>query len=769
MHRTRLFFALQCILWGIPLPANAANTEMALNSVWLNGVDRVIESLVLQQDGQRYMECEVLQQLGLQQDRLQKHSAQTQFCSVTTNEIQSEQDFALQAIKLTVPASYFIDAQLSQPHAIPSKAELGGFLNYDVLYARYDNYNELNGLAELGIFKDYWIFKNGMMYRKEAEQDQDKLLRLNTSFEIEFPSRYQRLTLGDNTSVYNPLLDTFRFGGVSFGSNFSSYPDFIYWNVPTLRGSAVLPSTVDLYINGINLYQQQVTPGHYTLNTGANIQQSGEAQVVVEDVLGNRTVQSFPVYVTTQLLKPGLNEYNFSAGKLRYDYDYVSDDYREFFGNLYFRRGITDSTTLGTNLSYSKDVQNVGLLWTQSLSKYALLDTHAASSHSDWGDGYTFGASLSRNGSRLALGASHKYYSPEYRGLGYSDMTQTVEYDNLAYVSIFNIPFINTLNVNYLERRYHPNANNSFADSQMLTVGFSRMFGRQTSLSFSYYKDLKVQDSDGAYLTLNYQFDQRRSAQLSHNFDEQTQLRYAQSSLTQNGVDYTLAVRHQQAEGDVGVNAYTALKMPMGNLYLSHDESESFSYSQANYQGAVVWLDRKWAMTKYVDNAFALVNVGDIPNVEVQRALTPVGKTNQHGYAFVHDIVPYVNYDVSFDQDQLDMYDSFEYSSQKVIGMNQRGYKVNFPVQRTGLIILRLLTPDQQTFVQGSEVYLSDDATEFVPVGSDGKVHLYGVKAGSYMLKVKTKGGKVCHSSLEVPQLKAGTVPQTRQLDLICQ
>ncbi len=40
------------------------------------------------------------------------------------------------------------------------------------------------------------------------------------------------------------------------------------------------------------------------LNTGANIQQSGEAQVVVEDVLGNRTVQSFPVYVTTQLLKP---------------------------------------------------------------------------------------------------------------------------------------------------------------------------------------------------------------------------------------------------------------------------------------------------------------------------------------------------------------------------------------------------------------------------------------------------------------------------------
>ena len=154
-----------------------------------------------------------------------------------------------------------------------------------------------------------------------------------------------------------------------------SYPDFIYWNVPTLKGSATLPSTVDLYINGVNIYQNNITPGHYNINTGASIQQAGEAQVVVEDVIGNRTVQSFSVYVNSQLLRPGLNEYNFSLGKLRYDYNYEPNDYRDFFGNVYFRRGITDSTTLGTNLTYSDDVQNIGLLWTQAIGKYALLAT----------------------------------------------------------------------------------------------------------------------------------------------------------------------------------------------------------------------------------------------------------------------------------------------------------------------------------------------------------------------------------------------------------
>ncbi len=75
--------------------------------------------------------------------------------------------------------------------------------------------------------------------------------------------------------------------------------------------------------------------------------------------IGNRTVNLFQ-FMSPRNYSNQAERINFSAGKLRYDYDYVSDDYREFFGNLYFRRGITDSTTLGTNLSYSKDVRMLG-------------------------------------------------------------------------------------------------------------------------------------------------------------------------------------------------------------------------------------------------------------------------------------------------------------------------------------------------------------------------------------------------------------------------
>ncbi len=66
--------------------------------------------------------------------------------------------------------------------------------------------------------------------------------------------------------------------------------------------------------------------------------------------------------------------------------------------------------------------------------------------------------------------------------------------------------------------------------------------------------------------------------------------------------------------------------------------------SQLNYRGAVVWLGNKISFTKMVDNAFTLVKVGDYQDIDILRSLTYVDKTNKKGYAFIHDVIPYVKY-----------------------------------------------------------------------------------------------------------------------------
>ena len=146
-----------------------------------------------------------------------------------------------------------------------------------------------------------WILKNSLIHRNSSEED--GVVRLSSSLDIDFPEKMTRLTLGDTTTASNPLINSLRFAGLSWGTNYTERPDFIYWNLPVLQGSARIPSTVDLYINGTKIYSERVSPGDYALQTGAQIQQAGNAQIVVEDVLGNRSVQNFPIMVTNRLLR----------------------------------------------------------------------------------------------------------------------------------------------------------------------------------------------------------------------------------------------------------------------------------------------------------------------------------------------------------------------------------------------------------------------------------------------------------------------------------
>ncbi|WP_089605662.1 fimbria/pilus outer membrane usher protein [Acinetobacter piscicola] len=763
--RTLLF--IQCVLCGVV--TTQANTDIPQNvtisNIWLNGIDRNTETLLLEENQSKYVECAVLEKLQILIAKLQKNPAQAQYCLVTDGKVNAEVDLALQSIKIDLPADYFVGSDFAQDKSMPDPAHFGAFLNYEMFYGKDNDTHSFSTLAELGVFKDYWLFKNAMVYRDSAEDQ--KVVRLSTVLDIDFPERYTRLTVGDTTTVWSPLMNSFRFGGVTYGTNFTEHPDFIYWNMPTLKGSALLPSTVDLYINGVNIYQQSVTPGHYALQSGANIQQAGEAQIVVEDVLGNRTVQKFPVYINSRLLKPDLNEYSFSLGKIRYDYEYSDDDYREFFSSAYFRRGISDQTTLGFNASYSKDLQNFGLLWTQGISRFALLDLSVSGSRTSLDEGYSIGASLTRSVGNLSMGVSSKYSNPTYKSLGYSDFIETTKFDNLAYLSLYNVPYLNNVNFNYVERRYHENPQFSFPDTKILNLGFTRMIGKKISFSASYFKEFQDDGNEGAFFSFSYYFDNNRSVYADHSTDNESRLRWVKNSPVQNGIDYSLGVN--QKDGDVSYNSYAMFKSTYGDLGVSYDRSaENFYNAQVTYRGALTLLGGHTAMTKYVDNAFALVKVGDYADVDVFRSLSPVATTLKDGSVFVHNIVPYISYDLSFDQDQIPIEDKIEYADKKLVALNQRGYVINFPIYKTKLMVVKLFTPDHKTLSRASEVYIDDNRQEFSPVDADGKVYLYGLRPSKYRLFVKTSGERTCNAQLDIPQERLEEMA-SKVIELVCE
>lgn len=766
----RIIAVMPCIITGAFCMTllHAAEDNLILSNVWLNQVDRDTEVLVFEQDQQLYAECSVLKQLKVKVELMNRSGRKPEFCLLTAAGIKSELDGSLQAVKIELPGNYFEAQSLSEsPLLMPDKASLGGFVNYDLYFEDAQGSREYSALSEIGLFRDYWLLDHAMLAKhvEGGEGKRSEMLRLNSTFSIDFPQNYTRLLLGDSTTVMNPFMNSLRFGGLSFGTSYTERPDFIYWNAPTLRGSAALPSKVDLLLNGVSIYQQQVTPGDYVLQTGASIQQGGDAQVVVEDVLGNRTVQTFPLMINNRLLLPELNEYNISLGKLRYNYNIENDDYREFFSNLYFRRGVSHATTLGFNAAYSEEVQNLGLMWTQSAGKIAVLDMYAAGSRSAQEDGYSAGTALTRSWRKVSAGASVAYASHGYRILGYQDSLSVPKYDILAYLNVYDVPRVGSVNANYVQREYYDDAEGYSVDSKMLNLGISRSFSSSLTLGLTYFNDFAPEGDQGVYFSLNYNFDSSRSLYASHSTEDFSRLQFVQNNVAETGLDYTLGA--YQREGDVTYQAYGAYGTRLGDLTAQYLQSPDYDSSMLSYRGALVVLGKKAALTRYVDNAFALVQVGDYADVDIYRSLSPMGATRKDGSFFVHNIVPYVTYDISFNQDQLMIDDKIDYSSKRIIALDKRGYALNFPVYQTRLIVARLLDEQGQILARASEVYLNQSKSEFFPVDGEGKVYLYGLKPDVYAVTVKTAGGKSCSAVLTVP---AETSEQSaaKPLDLLC-
>ena len=89
---------------------------------------------------------------------------------------------------------------------------------------------------------------------------------------------------------------------------------------PSFLGQAVVPSTVELYVDGLRQYSGQVPVGPFQLAAQPGISGTGNAQVVVTDAFGRMQTLDFSFYGTQQLLAKGLSDWSVGVGHLRRDF-----------------------------------------------------------------------------------------------------------------------------------------------------------------------------------------------------------------------------------------------------------------------------------------------------------------------------------------------------------------------------------------------------------------------------------------------------------------
>ena len=297
---------------------------------------------------------------------------------------------------------------------------LGGFVNYDLYGESTSARTSLGGIVEAGFFTPHGVGTNTLLSRDD--NGRRAAVRLDTTWTLDLPERLATLRIGDTISASGAWGRSVRFGGVQFGTNFATQPTLVTTPMLAARGSAVVPSTVDVFVNGAQVASQDVPPGPFTIDHVPSITGAGQMQVVITDALGRQQILSQPYYTGPALLRAGLNEYSFELGSMREDYGYASNAYGDLVAAATFRRGFTDQVTAEAHAEVQAGgPAAVGLNGALQMGEFGILSATMAVGGAD-AMGWLAGFGFEHNGQRSSLFARTQFASESFAQLGTDEL-----------------------------------------------------------------------------------------------------------------------------------------------------------------------------------------------------------------------------------------------------------------------------------------------------------------------------------------------------------
>jgi len=667
-------------------------------------------------------------------------------------------DDATQTARVQLPPEAFLPTRSRglSPDAPPvTAAGLGGFANYDLFGERVGDRTHLGAFLDLGLFGPRGVVTNSLIARHQ--QDRREAVRLDSTWTLDLPERLATLRVGDTISTAGAWGRSARLGGVQFGTNFATQPTLVTTPLLYAQGEAIVPSTVDVFVNGRPVASEAVPPGPFTIDQLPPITGAGQMQVVVTDALGRQQVIAQPYYSGPTLLRAGLNQFSFEAGAIREDYALRSNAYGGLLLSGTFRRGITDRFTAEVHAEGQSDgALAAGLDTAWQLGTLGVLSVTAAAG-GDAKAGWLGGIGFEHNGPFFNLFARGRYTSEDFAQVGTSarpDRPKQRHFGGLGF---------NFGRHGSLQLAYGRQTNWSRPSSETLGLSHSVALGRHGYLSFVASHAISDRSSTDVYLNWTVPMGERRTGAMSlrNSRDEaRGEQLEAVASLQQSlpagaGTGYYLALASTEDvqasylfQGDAGLVALQ---------YARRDDTDGW---RANASGGLALTSAGIMPARRLDRSFAVVAVADFPDMTVYVENQPVGRTDHKGRVLLDSLRAYERNSISIDPKELPLDAALAIPAMTVTPAYRSGPVVRFPVLRASAATLRLVTPDGRVVPAGAMVTTRH---EQAPVALDGLVYL--TTAAGRQQAVAEWAGQRCRFLVERP---AAEEPQPHLGTLTC-
>lgn len=601
------------------------------------------------------------------------------------------------ALKVTVPAGDLpkntIDLRWHYQDAL-RPTQPSAFFNYAVSFTGDDSFEssrtqvttEVGGRVGASLLYSSGNYTGGVGGRGYT--------RLQTNLTHDWRDSLQRLVVGDFFTPTRELSASVPMGGVSFSKYYPMDPYFIQYPTMNLSTTAALPSQVEVQIDGNVVARRQVEPGPVDIVNITGYTGARNVQVVVRDAFGREQLYQQPYYFTDFALKKGLHDYSYNLGFVREQYGVKSNDYEKPAFSGYHRYGFADWLTLGLRGEAREGMFNIGPTGTVLLPNAGIVGAGLSVSNGNGTTGYAGSFFYNYIAPTWSVSANARHFGDDYRLLPFGAPSQT---RNFGTATISYSPMRRgTISASYTVTQQR--------DLELLRVwnfGYDiSLFGGRGILTLGYTNSSGLVDSWGGSITFRYFFGVDysvvASAIGSRNANSQS-LMFEKTLPRGEGYGFSLGPGRSKSLDDTAVLAnafgqyngrYAAL---MGQYQASSNDRVTRGFAQVSVASSIGYVPGRFFVSRPLTDSFAIVKVGDVPDVRVSANGQPMGVTDERGEVVVSPLISFFDNYIKFDQQTVPLDYVFTNSRMVASPALRSGSYLKFDVKKNRAILGRLV------------------------------------------------------------------------------
>lgn len=658
--------------------------------------------------------------------------------------IEYELDSRRMTLEMQAPARLFASHALPgvrRERLQPTSSRPGAFINYDYSLSHSDGDSRGTGLFELGVFNGWGSGTTSALSRHGGNISGEALTRMDSRWRRDSPERMRTLVLGDTITGGTEWSGNARIGGVQWGSNFSTQPELITMPTMSLAGEAVLPSTVDLYVDGALRQRQQVTPGPFLVDEVPVISGAGEVRLVVTDALGREQVISRDYYASQRMLRRGLHEWTWNAGFIRRNYGLESFDYGRGIVAATHRYGFSDRLTGEFHAQALDDHRTGGAGASVLVPGGGVVHGAVAYSDGDRGSGHFYSLGAQRHGRRFSAGIEGQASSADFHRLG-SRTGRSLPARQLRTHGSMRLPTGGSLSLSYTSRQYRQTP-----DIDLVTLRLSHRLGNLGFMSISALRFLETDETAiSATLSIPLGLQRTNVSVTGAHRNSNTQGAVIMQRSLPAGTGYGYRLRMGMGDNKHHL-ASVAYQNDHGSWQLEGAQRGGQHHTRATASGGLAWLGGGMYTSRRIHDSFAVVEVPGFEGVRVLSENQVVARTNAQGRALVPRLRAYERNRLRIDQADLPLNARVGHLDTEVAPYYRSGVLVAFPVTRTRDAFFRVELESGEPLPLGSALF--DDQGEQWPVGHRGETFMTNLNPEN---RIRARyNGKVCEFDLPVP------------------